>query len=251
MRLVIARATSLDKFEILDSERAAVRLGRNAFTRHQLSGDTIAKAARAFRHFRNAMDRHHVAVYRAVATSAAREARNRQVLIDRIKRKSGLELEVISGEEEARLVCSAVMKTLGESVTPQLIFDLGGGSLELTFLAEGKVERRVALPLGTVRLMETYKLEGADHGRRRLANSRSYSHAVSRRSSRSAESFERHRGRLWWQRRSSRAIGARALAYAIFRPSTSACCVIRSGGFSRSMFPRAFARSASAATAPR
>lgn len=161
IRLVIARATSLDKFEILDSERASVRLGHNAFTRHQLSDDTIAKAARVFRHFRNVMDRHHVAVYRAVATSAAREARNRQLLIERIKRKSGLELDVISGEEEARLVCAAVLRTLGESVSPQLIFDLGGGSLELTFLNEGKVERRVAFPLGTVRLMETYRIEGA------------------------------------------------------------------------------------------
>jgi exopolyphosphatase/guanosine-5'-triphosphate,3'-diphosphate pyrophosphatase len=160
MRLVIARATSPDRYEILDNERAAVRLGHNAFTRHVLSAETIAKAARAFRHFRRVMDQHHVSVYRAVATAAAREARNRQVLIERIRRKSGIELEVISGEEEARLVSSAVLRTLGSNISPRVIFDLGGGSLEVSFLRDRKVERRVALPLGTVRLMETYRIEG-------------------------------------------------------------------------------------------
>jgi exopolyphosphatase / guanosine-5'-triphosphate,3'-diphosphate pyrophosphatase len=160
LRLVIARATSPDRYEVLDSERAAVRLGHNAFTRHILSDDTIAKAARAFRHFRRAMNRYHVAMYRAVATSAAREARNRHTLIERISRKTGLELEVISGEEEARLVCAGVLNILAGNITPKLIFDLGGGSLELTFLDDGIVKRRVALPLGTVRLMETCKIEG-------------------------------------------------------------------------------------------
>ena len=160
LRLLIARATSPDRYEILDSERASVRLGHNAFTRHALSADTIAKAARAFRHFRRVMNRHHVVMYRAVATSAAREARNRHTLIERIRRKAGLELEVISGEEEARLVCAGVLRTLGGDVNPRLIFDLGGGSLELNFLENGEVTRRVALPLGTVRLMETYKIEG-------------------------------------------------------------------------------------------
>ncbi len=160
MRLVIARATSPEKYEVLDNERAAVRLGHNAFTRHVLSDETIAAAARVFRHFRRMMEQNHVSVYRAVATSAAREARNRQLLISRIRRKSGIELEVISGEEEARLVCAAVLKTLGETISPRAIFDLGGGSLEISFLREGNVERRVALPLGTVRLMETYGIEG-------------------------------------------------------------------------------------------
>jgi exopolyphosphatase/guanosine-5'-triphosphate,3'-diphosphate pyrophosphatase len=160
IRLVIARATSPDRFEILDNERASVRLGHNAFTKRVLSSQTIAEAARAFRHFRRVMDKHHVSVYRAVATSAAREARNRNVLIDRIRRKSGIELDVISGEEEAHLVSSAVLRTLGESVTPRVIFDLGGGSLEISLLRDRKVERRVALPLGTVRLMETYGIEG-------------------------------------------------------------------------------------------
>ncbi len=161
IRLVIARATSPEQIQILDSERAAVRLGHNAFTRRLLDPKTIARATRAFEGFRERMDQHHVTAYRAVATAAAREARNYRTLMERIQRKTGLELEVISSEEEARLVCAAVMRTVGDVVQPRLIFDLGGGSLELNFFQRGVLEHRVALPLGTIRLMETYSIEGA------------------------------------------------------------------------------------------
>ncbi len=161
IRLVIARATSPDHIQFLETERAAVRLGHNAFTRHLLDNETISQAARVFRHFRDRMDRSHVTSYRAVATAAAREVRNYRRLMDRIRRKSGIELEVIGSEEEARLVCSAVRWALGEGIQPRVIFDLGGGSLELNFFERGALQRRIALPLGTIRLMETYSIEGA------------------------------------------------------------------------------------------
>src|SRR5580658_8359835 len=161
IRLVIARATSPKHIEMLDCERAAVRLGHNAFTRRVISGDTISRAARAFRQFRDRMDQHNVGAYRAVATAAAREARNYRRLMDRVQRKAGIELEVISSEEEARLVCSAVQWALGDRVQPRLVFDLGGGSLELNFFERGALRHRLALPLGTIRLMETYSIDGA------------------------------------------------------------------------------------------
>jgi exopolyphosphatase/guanosine-5'-triphosphate,3'-diphosphate pyrophosphatase len=161
LRLVIARAASPGSIGELEAERTEVRLGHNAFTRHRLDEETIALASRAFRHFRRRMDRYDVQRYRAVATAATREARNRRELIDRIRRKSGIELEVISGAEEARLVRKAVLAALGGSASPRLIFDLGGGSLELNFMRDGKVQQQVTLPLGTVRLMETYEIAGA------------------------------------------------------------------------------------------
>lgn len=170
IRLAIARATSPEQVEILESQRAAVRLGHNAFTRRWLSDDTMSRAARAFRRFRGSMDRRHVAAYRAVATAAAREARNYRRLIERIRKKSGIEVEIISSEEEARLVCTAVRRTLGDRLQPRLIFDLGGGSLEMNFFERGVLRHRLALPLGTIRLMETYAIEGAvdEDGARRL-----------------------------------------------------------------------------------
>ena len=161
IRLAIARATSPKNIEIIDNERASVRLGHNAFTRRVIGNDTIGRATRAFRQFRDRMDQYNVGAYRAVATAAAREARNHRRLMDRVRRKAGIELEVISGEEEARLVCQAVQWALGDRIQPRLIFDLGGGSLELNFYNRGVLERRIGLPLGTIRLMETFSLEGA------------------------------------------------------------------------------------------
>ncbi|HWG59905.1 MAG TPA: HD domain-containing protein [Candidatus Acidoferrales bacterium] len=161
IRLSIARATSPHSLRVLDSERAAVRLGHHAFTRRRIEDETISRAVRAFRYFRESMDRYDVKTCRAVATAAAREARNCHQLIERIRRKTGIELEVIGSEEEARLVCAGVRWALGGMVRPRLIFDLGGGSLELSFFRRGALEKRVGLPLGTIRLMETYSISGA------------------------------------------------------------------------------------------
>jgi exopolyphosphatase / guanosine-5'-triphosphate,3'-diphosphate pyrophosphatase len=161
IRLVIARATSPRNIQILDSARAPVRLGHNAFTRRLLDDDTISRASRVFREFRARMDQHGVSAYRAVATAAAREARNHRELVERIRRKSGLEVEIISSAEEARLVCTAVHWAVGDAIQPRLIFDLGGGSLEMNFFQRGVLDRRIALPLGTIRIMETYRVQGA------------------------------------------------------------------------------------------
>src|SRR5271170_1044180 len=109
IRLVIARAESPTTIHELATERAPVRLGHSAFTRHHIDDETIERAVKAFRAFRELMDLYRVEGWRAVATSACREAHNRRVLIRRIERKTGIRLEVISGQEEARLVRGAVL----------------------------------------------------------------------------------------------------------------------------------------------
>ncbi|MGB6875271.1 MAG: Ppx/GppA phosphatase family protein [Candidatus Acidiferrales bacterium] len=161
IRLVIAQASSSSEIEILDSMRASVRLGHRAFTARRLSRLTIAEAIQAFRRFRAMLDRYGVQRYRAVATSAAREARNRDVLLRGIRRTSGIELEVIDSSEEARLVHSAILGAVGEKLIPRLIVDLGGGSLEISLLRKRAPEKIMALPLGSVRLMETLRIYGA------------------------------------------------------------------------------------------
>ena len=160
IRLVIARAESLTAIYELATERAPVRLGHRAFTRRRIDEDTIERAVKAFRGFRELMELYRVEAWRAVATSACREARNRDELIQRIDRKTGIHLEVISGEEEARLVRTAALAACGERCEPGVILDLGGGSLEVNLMHGGQVRRSVNLPVGTVRLMETLAIEG-------------------------------------------------------------------------------------------
>lgn len=161
IRLIVAHATPPAELHPLETERSPVRLGHRVFTHRVLDQRTIASAVRAFRHFRRVLDRYHVKKYRAVATSAAREARNREQLLARIFRTSGIQLEVVDGAEEARLVRSAVLAALGEKISPRLIMDLGGGSLDINLLRDGDVEDSVTLPIGTVRLMETLGISGA------------------------------------------------------------------------------------------
>ena len=161
LRLLVARVRSVDDWEIVESLRAPVRLGHSAFTAGKFDRKILRDATTAFREFRRVMDSHGVIAYRAVATSAAREASNRHVLIERIHQQARIELEVISGEEEARLVRVATLRALRNFDPPRFILDLGGGSLEISELRKGILQRSIGLPLGTVRLMEAFHSQGA------------------------------------------------------------------------------------------
>ena len=161
IRLVIARAESMDSYHEVKNERAALRLGRSAFSQRNLDGETIDKAVEVFRRFKSKMNQYDVQRYRAVATSAARESRNRKILVERIFRASGIRLQVIDAAEEASLVRSAVLATVGKHLSPRTIVDLGGGSLQVSMLENGLLQETVTLGLGTVRMMEHFNIRGA------------------------------------------------------------------------------------------
>jgi exopolyphosphatase/guanosine-5'-triphosphate,3'-diphosphate pyrophosphatase len=160
VRLSVARAYSALDIEPLHTERYPLRLGESVFVRHRFSEETFAKGVKAFRHLRAIMDEFGVTLYRAVATSASREARNRNAFLRRIKQNARVKLEVISGAEESRLGREAVIAALGPENPPRCIIDLGGGSLEISILREHMVEHSTQLPAGTVRLMTTLNIPG-------------------------------------------------------------------------------------------
>ena len=159
IRVVVATLTPTELVRV-EAERVPVRLGHGAFTHGELTDATIDQAVAAFVHFRALFDRHGVTAYRAVATSAVRNAANRDVLLHRLYHEAGIELEIIEGDEEARLVRKAVVHTLGVGHPTRRILDLGGGSLEVN-LKEGSTWRGYSLPIGTVRLLESFGLAGA------------------------------------------------------------------------------------------
>src|ERR1700736_5126940 len=161
VRLSVARAYSALDIEPLHNERYSLRLGEGVFLRHRFSEDIFKKGVKAFRHFKEVMDEFGVTRYRAVATSASREARNRAAFVKQIKRKVGIALEVISGAEESRLGREAAIAALGPESPPRCIADLGGGSLEINILRDHAVEQSAQLPVGTVRLMTTLNIPGA------------------------------------------------------------------------------------------
>src|SRR5262249_44085000 len=98
--------------------------------------------------------------YRAVATSASREAKNRHAFVRRILLKAKIHLEVINAHEESRLGREAVFAALGPESPLRCVADLGGGSLEISILRDHSVVHSAQLPVGTVRLMTTLGING-------------------------------------------------------------------------------------------
>jgi len=160
VRLAVARAYSALDIEPLVNERYSLRLGEGVFLRHRFSEELFKKGVKAFRHFNEIMEEFGVTRYRAVATSASREARNRDAFVRQIKQKTGIALEVINSAEESRLGRVAVLAALGPESPPRCIADLGGGSLEISILRDHAVEQSAQLPVGTVRLMTTLNIPG-------------------------------------------------------------------------------------------
>jgi len=161
IRLVIARVKSPNTYHELKNDRVALRLGHDAYTQRQFDAHTIDQVAEVFRRFKSRMNQYDVQRYRAVATSAAREARNQRTLVERVFRSSGIRLEIIDAAEEARLVRLAVLAAVGDRISPRTIVDLGGGSLQVSRLEEGAATESISLPLGTVRMLEQFEAQGA------------------------------------------------------------------------------------------
>jgi exopolyphosphatase/guanosine-5'-triphosphate,3'-diphosphate pyrophosphatase len=150
--------------------RSPVRLGSEVFLSGRLAPASIGEACDALREFRQEMDRWKVDDYRAIATSAVREAKNGATLVERARREAGVVLETIEGIEEARLIQLAVARRIPLSDRRALLVDVGGGSTELTLLDHGVTGFTRSLPLGTVRMLEAYLrgVKTVDRGRERL-----------------------------------------------------------------------------------
>lgn len=156
LRLVVVEADSASQIRPLVSERAAVRLGKEIFQTGRLAPQSISAASDALRRFRELLDQHQVDRYRAVATSAVREAENGTLLVERARRDAGIDLEVIEGIEEARLVRLALVGRLDLRDKRALLVDLGGGSTEVSVIERGRLTSARSLPVGTVRLLEAF-----------------------------------------------------------------------------------------------
>jgi len=154
IRLVVADLDDRWQVQPLESIRIPVRLGQDVFTNGILQENTIQQAMEAFVQFRHIVDDFGVSRIKAVATAAVREAQNSALLIDRIARVSGIELEVINGEEEARLVHLAVASIFDLAGKNALLVDIGGGSVEITLTRGNNIFSTNSYAMGTVRLLQ-------------------------------------------------------------------------------------------------
>ena len=158
MHGVVARMTAGDggpRFEILDREKEMVRLGSSPGDMRELSADAIDRAVAALDRFRQVAEVHDAPIT-AVATSAVREAENRDVLINRAWNEARVLVTVISGVEEARLIHLGVLQAVPVFDRRLLLCDIGGGSTELLVGEQGEVLASRSLKLGAIRLTRRF-----------------------------------------------------------------------------------------------
>ena len=156
IRCMAAEFHDADTYELVLQERASVRLGHSVFLDGAIDMEAMEAAIAALTGFKGQLDAANVHHVRAVATSAVREAKNGDQFVKRARKQAGIEVETITGGEEARLVFGAVRRRLPMDGT-WMLMDLGGGSVEVS-LANGKgLQRSESYPMGSVRLLEEFQ----------------------------------------------------------------------------------------------
>jgi exopolyphosphatase/guanosine-5'-triphosphate,3'-diphosphate pyrophosphatase len=156
IHLVIAQANQGQNLEIIDREKEMVRLGAGTLRLHRLSEDTIDRAICVLRRYRKMAEANRVDVSLTTATAAVRESDNADEFIERVRREVGLDVQLLPGVEEARLIALAVSQVTDMGARRALIVDVGGGSTEFIVTRGGQPELLLSVRLGAVRLTEKF-----------------------------------------------------------------------------------------------
>jgi exopolyphosphatase / guanosine-5'-triphosphate,3'-diphosphate pyrophosphatase len=163
VRLLIAEALRGSAYRILDEERVPTRLGRAVSSQGRLDDESMEQTIAALRTFKEIAAGYQVTSLRTIATCAVRESRNGPEFCRRVREQVGLDVEVISGEREARLAFTSVQHAFDLGGKNVVVADIGGGSTEIVFATGNLVESIFSTPLGAVRLTEQFGLgEGAE-----------------------------------------------------------------------------------------
>jgi exopolyphosphatase/guanosine-5'-triphosphate,3'-diphosphate pyrophosphatase len=161
-RLLIARAGG-DDFTVVDAFSRVVRLGEGLTATGRMSDEAMDRAVEALSVCAEKLKKRNVVLARSVATEACRQAVNGAQFIERVKRETGIHLDIISPKEEARLAVMGCHALLEQGEGPALIFDIGGGSTELVLVSTTggvpEILDWVSVPWGVVSLTESERAE--------------------------------------------------------------------------------------------
>jgi exopolyphosphatase/guanosine-5'-triphosphate,3'-diphosphate pyrophosphatase len=155
IHLVVAHVAGPDRFEIITTEKEMVRLGTGGGDMKVLPPDTIERGVACLRRMRQIAEAAGARV-RAVATSAVREAENHAEFVATARRDAGVDVEVISGIEEARLIHLGVLQAVPVFDRRLLLCDIGGGSTEILVGERGEMLTARSFKLGAVRLTNRF-----------------------------------------------------------------------------------------------
>jgi len=134
--------------------RVPIRLGADVFKAKRISEENIERMIDTMEAFKLLMRSHKVVDHKACATSAMREAENGEEVVKTIKKKTGVQINIIDGKDEAAIIANTDLKSLIATDRSYLYVDVGGGSTEFTLYSGGEVVTSRSFKLGTVRLLE-------------------------------------------------------------------------------------------------
>lgn len=137
-------------------DKIMVRLGQDVFLTRRLNPEAAHRTVHAFRIFRRALERLHVSKTIALGTSALREATDGGLFVRTVAAKTGIQIKVISGKEEARLIALGILKNEKLPKGRVALLDIGGGSTEISICSQGKVLHAESFALGTARLQQIF-----------------------------------------------------------------------------------------------
>ena len=140
--------------------RVPLRLGFDVFSIGELSEKKADKLRRLMKAFRQFMKIYDVDDYRACATSAMRDARNGRTIIKKIEKDTGIRIEIIDGQEEARMIYNNHIECMEDRLGNYMYVDVGGGSTEINLLTNGELVWSVSYNIGTVRMLSNAVKEG-------------------------------------------------------------------------------------------
>jgi exopolyphosphatase/guanosine-5'-triphosphate,3'-diphosphate pyrophosphatase len=157
MRLLVTNIVEQDgcktQFNKSSLVRVPIRLGQDAFTVGEISEENIDRMVDAMKAFKLLMKVHRVEQYRACATSAMREAYNGKEVVEIIKKKADIKIDIIDGKKEAAIIAASDLKQFIISDKAYLYVDVGGGSTEFSLFFEGNIIASKSFKNGTVRLL--------------------------------------------------------------------------------------------------
>lgn len=162
-RLLIARKTD-SGFEPVEIFTRMIRLGDELVTHNRISNAATARAVEVLGEARKRLDKYEISALRCVATAACRDALNQIEFVNEIQEKTGLHLEVISTQEEARLAMMSCSDQLTLNTRYALVFDIGGGSTELAWVelipnSHPEIIDSISIPFGVVTVAEALRDE--------------------------------------------------------------------------------------------
>lgn len=139
--------------------RVPLRLGFDVFDKAEISAGKVEKILKTIKSYKYLLDVYDVKHLKACATSAMRDARNSEEIIKKVKAETGIEIKVISGQEEASFIYENHIAEDMTNAESYLYIDVGGGSTELTFFSDGKLIFKESFNIGTIRLLKNQVAE--------------------------------------------------------------------------------------------